>query len=260
MTSTVITALFDIGRDKDCGDGRSINQYKQWFDKTLSLNVPMVIYTEKQFEKFIWERRKKDNTKVVIQKLNKIPYYSYKDKLDSVLSDPSYKANIMDPHRIECNLSLYNIIQYSKFDWILEAIEEEYFDTDYYFWMDAGCSRFFQDVDTTIEWPKNYNILSKDKFNIQGNRNTNTYKVNDWNQYIWDCNSMLVGTLFGGRKDVCQNMARLVKQLFEYYLNNNITNNEQIILQLLHKQHPDFFNVYIELDGNHLPLFKKLAS
>ena len=145
MTSTIITALYDIGRDKN-GDGRTIDQYLNWFAKTLQLNVSMVVYTEEKFKDFVC-KTKQNNLKVIVRPLSEIPYYKYNDTIVTILNDQQYKSKIIDPDRVECNLSLYNIIQYSKFDWIVEAIQEKYFDTEYYFWMDAGCSRFFQDVD-----------------------------------------------------------------------------------------------------------------
>ena len=257
MTSTVITALYDIGRDKN-GDGRTIEQYLNWFAKTLQLNVPMVVYTEEKFKDFVC-KTKHNNLKVIVKPLSEIPYYKYNDKILSILNDKEYRSKIVDPNRVECNLSLYNIIQYSKFEWITEAIQEKYFNTDYYFWMDAGCSRFFQDVKPHNVWPSNYNLLAKDKFNIQGNSNTLHYRISDIENYIWDSNCILVGTLFGGSKDVCINMANMVKMHFELYLNNNIINNEQIILGYIFKKNPELFNVFIKLNGQHLPFFKELA-
>ncbi len=257
MTSTVITALYDIGRDKN-GDGRTIEQYLNWFAKTLQLNVPMVVYTEEKFKDFVLKNKHK-NLKLVIKPLSEIPYYKYNDKIISILNDKEYRSKIVDPNRVECNLSLYNIIQYSKFEWIAEAIQEKYFDTDYYFWMDAGCSRFFENTNVSNVWPANYNILNLNKFNIQGNSNTVFYKINDIDEYIWDSNCILVGTLFGGSKQICLNMANDVKILFEDYLEKNIVNNEQIILGQLFKKNSDQFNVYIELNGKHLPFFSKLS-
>ena len=52
MNCTVVTALYDIGREKN-GDGRTIDQYLKWFDKTLDLNVPVVVYTEEKFKEFV---------------------------------------------------------------------------------------------------------------------------------------------------------------------------------------------------------------
>jgi hypothetical protein len=155
----------------------------------------MVVYTEEKFKDFVLKNKQK-NLKLVIKPLSEIPYYKYNDKIIDILNDKEYRLKIVDPNRVECNLSLYNIIQYSKFEWIAEAIKENYFDTDYYFWMDAGCSRFFQDVDCNNTWPQNYDILSADKFNIQGNSNTIFYKINDIENYIWDSNCISLSIEF----------------------------------------------------------------
>lgn len=258
MNCTVITALYDIGREKN-GDGRTINQYLNWFSKTLLLNVPMVVYTEEKFKNFILNQKQK-NLKIIVKPLNEIPYYKYNNKIFKIINNNEYKIKIKNPDRIECNLSLYNVIQYSKFDWIIEAINDNHFKSEYYFWMDAGCSRFFQDVDISEKWPKNYSLLEKNKFLIQGNVNTINYKINNIEDYIWDSNCILVGTLFGGTKHICENIAKTIKNNFEYFLNKNIVNNEQILLGYIFKKNPKLFNVYVELNNHHLPLFKKLAE
>lgn len=257
MKSTIVTALYDINRDK-LGDGRTIQEYLVWFDKTLQLNTNFVIYTESKFVDFIKQRRNYKNTIIIEQNLNKIPYYIYKDKIDQIINSNEYKLKIKDSSRIECNLSTYNIIQYSKFDWLKSA--SNIIDSDYYFWMDAGCSRFFEIYDNNISWPSNYSILTKNKLNIQGNINTIKYYQN-WpgDDYIWDNNCILVGTLFGGTKIICEHFAKLVKDNFEFYLNNQCVNNEQILLGILSYKYPELFNIYLLTNNSHLPFFRALV-
>jgi hypothetical protein len=179
----VITALFDIGREKD-GDGRSIDQYLEWFSKTLELNSYMEIYTEEKFVDFIEKRRDPNLTNIIVQNLEDIPAYVYRKKISEIIKDPSYLSKIKDNDRIECNLDLYNVIQYSKFGWLKESIERGRPD-DYYFWMDAGCSRFFGDFDTSKDWPV-IERLSVDQFMIQGNYNTSLiYPDMEASSYIW---------------------------------------------------------------------------
>lgn len=260
MTATVITALFDIQRES-AGDGRSMNDYLGWFDTTLRLNVNMVIFTEPKFKDFVLSRRLPENTKVVVCNLGDIPYFKYDAEIRSILSNEDYKSKIKDPNRIECNLSLYNVIQYSKFEWIRETIQNKYFDTEFYFWMDAGCSRFFENFDTEKLWPQNYNIINFNKFNCQGNINTSKYE-NNWpgeDFYIYENNCFIVGTLFGGGKEICIKIADLVRDKFEYFLSKQIVNNEQIILGILYQENKDNFSVITYLNGHHLPFFSILG-
>jgi hypothetical protein len=42
---TFVTSLYDISREKY--DGRSYTQYQEWFKRTLTIPVNMVIYTDK---------------------------------------------------------------------------------------------------------------------------------------------------------------------------------------------------------------------
>ena len=145
---TIVTALFNIHRENM--DGRKWDDYLVWFEKTLKLKCPMVIFVEEDLVEFGKEKRQFKHTKIISQKMEEIPYFYLKDEMDSILQSDEYKNNIQSPERIECNYSLYSIIQYSKFKWIETAIEQNNFDSDYYFWMDAGASRFFEDFDLNL--------------------------------------------------------------------------------------------------------------
>jgi hypothetical protein len=258
MTATAITALYDIDREKN-GDGRSISDYLNWFKETLKLDINLVIYTEKKFESFILDNRKK-NFILNIQPIEEIPYFKYKTDIEKILFSEEYIKAISANDRVECKLPLYNVIQYSKFDWIVDTIDNKFFNSKYYFWMDAGISRFFDDMDL-CNWPKKYNLLKENKLNIQGNFNIFKFQQN-WpgpDQYIWDCNTMLCGGLFGGTEAIMKHIKLIVKDKFEYYLKNKCVNNEQIILGIIMKEHPELFNIHFNFNGKPLPFLKDLA-
>ena len=80
-------------------------------------------------------------------------------------------------------------------------------------------------------------------------------------EYKWDSNCILVGTLFGGRGKVVSRVSDLVINILEKeMLNLNMVNNEQIALAILFKRNPELFSIYINLNGGHLPLFKHLTN
>ncbi len=257
MNPAVVTALFDIGREKY---GRPMSDYLSWFKDTLRLNVNMIIYTEEKFVDFIKSIRNENDTKIIIQKLNEIPYYKYNDQINAILNEPSYIQKIKDISRIECNLSLYNVIQYSKFGWIQNSFDNNHFDAEYIFWMDAGCSRFFDGYKGN-DWP-DLKKLSKTKFLIQGNINTQRYLQNfNPDDYIFENNCILVGTLFGGHKEVFPAIVEGIEQIFtKDMLERKIVNNEQIALALLYYKNSTLFDVYININGQHLPLFSHLKK
>ena len=254
----IVTALFDIGRERS-GDGRSIDKYLEWFSKTLELNSYMEIYTEEKFRKFIGDRRDPELTKVIIQNLGDIPAYKYKERISDIINSESYLSRIKDNSRIECRLDLYNVIQYSKFGWLKNSISYGSVE-DYYFWMDAGCSRFFGGLNLKDDWPILKNVPD-DKFIIQGNYNTSIiYPGMDINSYKWESDCILVGTLFGGSGNIVFDISDMVMEIMEKdMLDEGMINNEQIALGILYKRMPSLFSVYTDLTGGHLPIFKELA-
>lgn len=257
-TTAIVTALFDINREK-FGDGRKINEYLNWFRETLKLKSDMVIFTEEKFLKFINENRDdKYNTNIIIQKFEEIPFYHNKIIIDTIINSSYFKSKMKDINRIECYLSDYNLIQYSKFGWLKLAVEK-FTNYNYFFWMDAGCSRFFNGFDLETEWP-NKSKLDIDKLTIQGNANyLKMFDILDFNEYIWDNNCVLVGTLFGGGKKIIQKLYKEINQIFDYMIELNCVNNEQFALALFAKRNPEIMNTIIHLDGTHLPLFKLLG-
>lgn len=254
MSSKVITALFDIGREKY--DGRNINDYLSWFEKTLQLNCEFVIFTEPKFEEFV--RLHRSDATIIIQELDSVPYFQINDRINTIINSPEYQSKMADTSRIECRLSLYNVIQYSKFGWLQKAIEL-FPEVNQFFWMDAGCSRFFEDVDISIPWPATNGILDE-KVVIQSNINFPRIFPKLDRQYIWSNESILVGTLFGGCSNKLLKLISDIELFIKDMLDNNEINNEQFALAFMAKNNPNDFYIYSELNGTHLPLFKFLAK
>jgi len=256
----ITTALFDIKR-ADKGDGRTVDEYLKWFSKTLELKCDMTIYTEKRFEDFVLDNRKESEyeTRLIVQQLEDIPFYKNREKMQRILNDKEYLSRIKDPDRIECYLPEYNLIQYSKFGW-LKQVAEECPDFDYFFWMDAGCSRFFEDFNINNKWP-NPSMLNKEKFLIQGNANfLRMWKDLDINEYAWHNECVLVGTLFGAGAKVVKEMEGIINDVCEsMFFSNNCFNNEQLALAIAAKLHPSIFDIRVGT-GTHLPLFSALGN
>ena len=263
MSITVITALFDIKRCTYKNQKlalKSIDDYLPWFKKTLQLNCPMVIFTEDKLKEFVLENRPKDyKTEIIIQKLEEIPYYKYKDRINIIINSEEYKTKIQHPDRIECKSAEYSIIQYSKFDWLNIVSEKNPFSSDFFFWMDAGCSRFFLEFDMKREFPgPKMNFFLKNNLSnrifIQGRADLKDYNIDT--NFIWKSENLLIGTLFGCHKDFCCLLSKKINSIFENeMLKNNNLNNEQLALALLWKSQPELFFVYMNYLKFHLPLF-----
>lgn len=263
---TIVTSLFNINRENN--DGRSWDEYLKWFEKTLALKCPMFIFISEDLVPFVEERRLHSPTEICVQKLEEIPYYHLKPQIELILSSDEYKNKISDPSRIECQNPMYSIVQYSKFHWLMEAIAKTERSSKFYFWLDAGASRFFDDYNFETPYPSLNAIDAlneiEDKFLIQMNMEYYKDLVNAdilTEEYLFDNRSYILGSMFGGTVNSIYNLFWKIEEVFiQKMLKNNFVNNEQIALGYLVKKFPDDFEIYERTDGKHLSLFMELAK
>ena len=69
---TIVSALFNIQREEM--DGRDWEEYLKWFDVTLRLKCPMVLFVSEDVREFVEERRTKIPTEIIVQTVDEIPY------------------------------------------------------------------------------------------------------------------------------------------------------------------------------------------
>ena len=260
---TFVSALFNIDRV----DGRKWDEYLKWFDITLKLKVPMVLFVTEDLVEFVRERRADDQTELIIQSIEEIPYYYLKDTIQKILDSDQYKEDISDPERIECKQAMYSVIQYSKFPWLTKASEVNPFGSDYFFWLDAGASRFFEGYDLSQEYPSKEALKSLEgmgeSFLVQ--MNTEYYKdlANAETldlDYLYDNRSYVLGSMFGGHKNSLSKVGEMIDNILRNdMIANKTVNNEQIALGYLIKKYSDEFAIYERTNGKHMDLFQELG-
>ena len=277
---TVVSALFNIDRV----DGRKWDEYLEWFDITLKLKVPMVLFVTEDLVDFVRERRgddiivnmdggiggswtADDQTEIIVQSLEDMPYYYLKDNIQDILDSDKYKEDMSDPDRIECKQAMYSVIQYSKFPWLTKAAEVNPFGSDYFFWLDAGASRFFEGYDLSQEYPSKEALSSLDGMGESFLVQMNTEYYTDLSgakelslDYLYDNRSYVLGSMFGGHKKSVFKVCDMVHNLLMYdMIDKGSVNNEQIALGYLIKNYPDEFALYERTNGKHMDLFQELG-
>ena len=262
---TIVSALFNIERERM--DGRDWEEYLRWFDVTLKLKCPMILFVSEDVKEFVEERRKDIPTEIIVQTVDEIPYYHLKDEIQEILDDDEYKEKMSDPERIECKHAMYSIIQYSKFPWVKEAIEKNPHDSTYFFWLDAGGSRFFDGYDLSKPYPSDEAMKSiKDmgeSYLVQMNCDyyPDLFNAKELSlDYLWDNRSYVLGSMFGGHQNALPKLCDMVDNILlnEMIAKGNL-NNEQIALGYLIKKYDDDFAIYQRTNGKHLDIFSVLG-
>ncbi len=251
MNTTVITGFFNINRETH-GDGRKLDDYIIWLKKTMLLNIPMVIFCELDTYNVIAHQREHlKHTKFII--IDDVYYFKYLDTVQEISKNKTYLKNIKGKDRLEIKLPIYNLLILNKIIWLKQVADENYFNSKYFLWMDAGCSRFFGNIDLN-ELRINENKLADDKLNIQLKKTL----LNDMSLFeiMHHNDHFTTATLFGGTEKVINIFKVKMHEMFIYMLNNNCINNEQIILAMIYKNCPHLFNGFLNTTSDHLPYFK----
>lgn len=145
-TPTIVTAIFDIGRDKWENYKLSYNTYTHWMRNILMFDTNMVIYTEDKFVDFIKNQRKivdpsLEKTIIVVDEIKDIAAYKkYYNKVKNLMMSDGFKNKIFFQVP-EMTKPLYNIIIFNKLYFIKRSIEEKHFNSDFFIWCDAGVLR-----------------------------------------------------------------------------------------------------------------------
>lgn len=143
---SIVTALFDIGRDKWDEYYVNYQSYLFWMSNLLKYDLNFIIYTEQKFVDFITTERKKidpnlSKTKIIVKKLEDLSSYkNYYKKITSLVESDNFKSKIT--YKVpEHTKPLYNVVIFEKIMYIKESIIKNHFDSDMFIWLDAGVIR-----------------------------------------------------------------------------------------------------------------------
>lgn len=189
--------------------------------------------------------------------LKDIYYMKYKDTVNKIVKDPEFLSKIQGKERLEIKLPVYNLLIMNKIRLLKRVANENYFNSKIFLWIDAGCSRFYTDINILNKWP-DVSKLNKNKMNIQIKETLfNKITIDD---LIYNNDHYTTATLFGGGKEIVEFFEKEMYNEFKYMLSKNCINNEQIILAVMYKKYSSTFNGFINKTSNHLQYFRHLSN
>jgi len=263
MSSTLITALYDIGREKLIGIDahRPFSKYLNWFRHLLTINVPMVIFIPDYLQDYVIKYRPNNyQTKVIIRKFEDLHAYKYYDRIQATIDNMQREVGDRKPmHYVNCPefmTARYETVLFSKIDFLKEVAEENPFSSEYFIWLDAGTFYDKPPFDVTLPWPDPYKIkiLSTGKFLIADISSFN-YRdksiLNNKKEYIKSHQNNICAYILGGNKSAVLSIHKLFWDEVESLLKLNIISNDQQVLQLIIIDDPDKYYIYYCTDKYH---------
>ena len=220
---TLVTCLVNIGREEF--DGRKFDDYVKWFLPTIQIRAPMVIYVESALVPIIRQLRSGLPTKIIEERVETIPLAWSIQFVKQILESKEWKEKIIWRNDLTNTLPTYAPMIHSKMAYMLNVMKENPFNTDLFFWIDGGLSRF---------WKKNHIIAEPREDILKILRDTHKIYIQiggnkdhlvayglggtpfTFDQMIGANQNLLMGGFWGGQ-------AEHLKDACEFVLRNYIT-------------------------------------
>jgi hypothetical protein len=258
MSTTIITALYDIGRDNLTGRHayRPFSNYLLWFKNILAINVPMIIYIPQALESYVREHRSYSQTQIMIIEFHELPAYKYHNRTQDAINNMRSERN-MPFYFNDCPefiTAKYEVMIFSKFGFLKDTANRNPFNTEYFIWLDAGTYRDNLPFNSSLSFPHPYKVrLLEDKFLVYDqNFNVNNKEpLKDKRNYLRRNQNEICAYILGGNVTAVNKIYYKFWSLVDDALNMGVINNEQHLLQLMILEDPDDYFIWNRMGHKH---------
>jgi hypothetical protein len=257
--TTLVTGLWDIGRgDLQEGWSRKFETYLDRFSELLESDIDMIIFGDKNLEKFVFERRKKENTQFVLRPLEWFKNNEYYPLIQKIRTDAKwYNQAGWLKDSTQATLEMYNPLVMSKMFLLNDARILDKFDSEYLFWIDAGLTNtvhkgYFTKhrvFDKLKKYVDNFNFIC---FPYEADKEVHGFEYSAMCKYANSKTDKVArGGFFGGRKELIENANRIYYDLLMDTLKKGYMGTEESLFTLMLYQYPFQFS-YSEINSDGL--------
>lgn len=210
---TIVTGLWDLGRDKLEDFGRPFEHYLNNFGHLLSLDMNMVVYVPKEIERFVLMNRNMAKTKIIIKELEDFKtWFDWYDDVQNIRKTTEWhsQADWLSKSP-QATLEYYNPVVMSKFFMVNDAAIFNNFRSKYFFWVDAGLTNT-----VGLDQLKNMNNLPgymQDKefvflsYPYETESEVHGFYADKFNDFCGEKSTYVCrGGFFGGNKETIRNL------------------------------------------------------
>lgn len=239
---TLVSGYYDLNRPD-----RSAAHYMKWLTITLSLPYPLVFFCNNEMKPFILERRKSMLHMTTVITNEHFPLEDTLTTVKDIIQSPQFQQwrhSVIAVDDLQYKVPSYIPLIFSKFVWLKHAIELNKYNTNYFYWIDAGLGRFFTKMSkqaTQFSRPTVFDYLFPHKVTMQYIRNS-SLPIKDG--IIGSADGAFPAGLFGGWKTTLVNMSDMVLDF--YYtrlLQQRVLDNEQIAMAFVYHRNPSMFHL-----------------
>ena len=260
MSVTIVTGIWDIKRDELTeGWNRKFDHYLNNLEKLLKTDDNMIIYIEEKYKSFVEERRKPENTSIIVRELDW--FRENKDvfnKIQEIRNNPDwYNQSGWLSDSTQAKLEMYNPIVMSKMFLMNDASILDPFNSKYLVWVDGALTNTVHEgyfwKDRVIQKLEKYlNKFTFVCFPYDGKVEIHGFKYEEMCRYSNGVvNKVARGGIFGGPKDLFSKMNQIYYDTLVDSLSKGLMGTEESIFTIMTYKHPEYIHYY-EIEGNGL--------
>jgi hypothetical protein len=270
MSVTIVTGIWDIKRDTLTeGWSRSFDHYLNHLDKLLKTPSNFIVYIEPEYEEWVWERRSKDNTAVIVRDLNwfKANEDIY-NKIQKIRTNPDwYNQSGWLPDSTQAKLEMYNPLVMSKMFLLNDAALMDPFDSTHMVWVDGALTNtvnegYFWHDQVLSKLDKYFNKFSFVAFPYDGKVEIHGFTYGPMCEYANGAiDKVCRGGIFGGPKYTISKTNELYYSSLYDTLTSGYMGTEESIFTIMLYKYPELFQYYsIENNGLLYSFFENLKN
>jgi hypothetical protein len=256
---TLVTGLWNIGREGlQEGWSRSFNHYLDKLEQLLKTPDNMIIFIEQEYESFVWERRSRANTAVIVRGLD---WFSanqeFFNKIQGIRKNPDwYNQASWLPESTQARLEWYNPLVMAKMFLLNDARIFDPFNSTHLVWVDAAITNtvhegYFWHDKVIKKLEKYFNKFSFVCFPYDGKVEIHGFTYKPMCEFAkGDIDKVARGGIFGGPKKSIQRASEIYYNLFADTLNQGYMGTEESLFTIMLYKHPELFQYFeIEMNG-----------
>lgn len=248
--TTFVTAYYDIGRgdeDKWTGFVRSSDTYFGYFENVKKINCNLVVYCDEsdreRMEKCIGSRAA---TKIITRPFNQLDFYlKFFERTKALMESDDYRKRVArnspTPQVPEYNHPSYNIVNFNKIAFVKEAMD--YFESDYYGWIDFGFGHNKDYVKYTIDETFGHRVTQGSKVYMRCFRRPRQEQLFNHAEY-WHNDPSIQGSSFLGTKASIIKFYSLMEQSLDTSISMGCIDDDQTQYTMTYLLDPNNFNLH----------------
>jgi hypothetical protein len=244
-----VTALYDIGREQR-GDGRPWAKYLEWFEGTLQMNVPLVVFVDDSLRPMVQRVRSAVSapTDIICRPFSECSEWPHLSRVRSILS-----SMMKRPTKDLCLvLPEYSVTVFSKFGWMRDAITRHRHEADVFVWIDAGLKRSWSaEFRPDPVWPHplwSSLVHRSNRLWIQGTLGV-IRGLSVQESDIGTSITLVLTTVFAGTAEIILQLCDLVLNVWrKEILQAGLVDTEQMAVSLLLCRQPELFQTIVPHD------------